>query len=67
MESYCSKALVAVDERAEFEVWVQKELPGIVIDLAPMMGFYKGDDGPRLDDMFSAWKARACLDKEMNR
>lgn len=62
-------APVAVDERAEFEVWVRKELPGIVIDLAPIMGFYKGDDGPRLDDMFSAWQARACLDKvkEMNR
>lgn len=54
---------VEIDERAEFEKWVIKELPGIMIDIAPVMKFYKGDDGPRLDDMWSSWKARACLDK----
>lgn len=53
---------VGGDEREAFEAWVAKEWPGLVIDRAPLMGFYKGDDGARLEDMWAAWQAALAAD-----
>lgn len=46
-----------MSEREEFEAWVAHEWPGLVIDRSELMGFYKGDDGARIDDMWEAWQA----------
>lgn len=45
------------DSRERFEAWLAKEFPGLVIDYAPLMGFYRGDDGFRIGDMWDGWQA----------
>ena len=53
-------------EREEFEAWLAREWPGLVIDHASLMGFYKGDDGPRIEDIWSGWQAarRTATDRD---
>lgn len=48
-------------ERGQFEAWIAKEWPGFFVDRAPLMGFYKGDDGARIGDMWDGWCARASI------